>query len=309
MAVITSCFFPANILSMVPASPLSSGLPYILLLKTTMVAKKEKAEYVKQMIKLNQIRNKVEYQQENISRSDPHGGYLLKKKMRNIKAMEKRINNTELTKVPDYEDEINLFFNDVYIPNNKIIIDYENVCLKMGSRVLINNLNLTLSGSKHIVIIGKNGIGKTCLLKKIYDDLKIRDDIKIGYMSQNYDDILDNSKTPIEYLSNSTDKKEISWIRSLLGNIKFTHEEATLPIHYLSGGSKAKLILMKLIYSNCNVLILDEPTRNVSVLSNPVIRNCLKEYQGAIISVSHDRKYISDCDRVYEIAGGQFKNI
>ena len=81
--------------------------------------------------------------------------------------------------------------------------------------------------------------------------------------------------------------------RTYLGNMKLTHEETTGKIKDLSNGTKAKLILAYLVLNNFNVLILDEPTRNVSPLSNPVIRNVLKNFKGTIISISHDRKYIS----------------
>ena len=74
------------------------------------------------------------------------------------------------------------------------------------------------------------------------------------------------------------------------------------PIRDLSGGQKAKVLLLKMSISGANVLVLDEPTRNFSPLSNPVIREVLRNYEGAILSVSHDRKYISEvCDKVYEL--------
>lgn len=79
-----------------------------------------------------------------------------------------------------------------------------------------------------------------------------------------------------------------------LGNMKFTRDEMTDKIKDLSNGSKAKLFLVKLVLNKCNILILDEPTRNLSPLSNPVIRKVLKEFNGTIISVSHDRKYIDE---------------
>ena len=85
-----------------------------------------------------------------------------------------------------------------------------------------------------------------------------------------------------------------------LGNMKFTREEMTGKIQDLSNGTKAKLFLMKFVLDQCNVLILDEPTRNVSPLSNPVIRNVLRNFKGTIISVSHDRKYIHEViDQLY----------
>ena len=79
-----------------------------------------------------------------------------------------------------------------------------------------------------------------------------------------------------------------------LGNMKFTRDEMISNIKDLSNGTKAKLFLVKLVLDKCDVLILDEPTRNVSPLSNPVIRKVLSEYNGTIISVSHDRKYIDE---------------
>lgn len=87
-----------------------------------------------------------------------------------------------------------------------------------------------------------------------------------------------------------------------MGNVKFTSDEMLFKIGKLSNGQKAKLLILKLILDECNVLILDEPTRNLSPLSNPVIRAMLKDYQGAIISVSHDRKYIKEVSSlVYEM--------
>ena len=90
--------------------------------------------------------------------------------------------------------------------------------------------------------------------------------------------------------------------RMYLGNMNVTREEMEGKIAELSNGTKAKLILMKLVLEKSNVLLLDEPTRNVSPLSNPVIRKVLKEFKGTIISVSHDRKYIEEViDKLYTL--------
>jgi ATPase subunit of ABC transporter with duplicated ATPase domains len=84
--------------------------------------------------------------------------------------------------------------------------------------------------------------------------------------------------------------------------MRYTHEEMSARISELSGGQKAKLFFLNLEIAGCNVLILDEPTRNFSPLSNPVIRQSLKNFGGAIISVSHDRKYLREvCERVLEL--------
>ena len=84
--------------------------------------------------------------------------------------------------------------------------------------------------------------------------------------------------------------------------MKYTPDEMEHEIAELSGGQKAKLLFLKMIFNGCNVLILDEPTRNFTPFSNPVIRDVLKSYGGAIISVSHDRKYIREvCGKVYRL--------
>ena len=129
-----------------------------------------------------------------------------------------------------------------------------------------------------------------------------RKDIKAVYMPQNYEELLELSMSPVEYLAETGDKEEETRIRTYLGSLKYTPEEMDHAISELSGGQKAKILLLKMSLSGANVLILDEPTRNFSPLSNPVIREILSEYQGAIISISHDRKYIRQvCDIVYEL--------
>ena len=137
-------------------------------------------------------------------------------------------------------------------------------------------------------------------MKIIYDKLKNRDDIVLEYMPQNYEDILDKYDKVLDFICTSGNKDDITYARMLLGNMKFTKEEMTGRIKDLSNGSKAKLFLIKLELDKCNVLLLDEPTRNVSPLSNPVIREVLSNFNGCIISISHDRKYIEEViDNLY----------
>ena len=92
--------------------------------------------------------------------------------------------------------------------------------------------------------------------------------------------------------------------------MKYTADEMSHPVAELSGGQKAKLLLLKMSMAGCDVLILDEPTRNFSPLSNPVIREMLKNYGGTIISISHDRKYMQEvCTVVYELSEQGLKKI
>lgn len=273
--------------------------------KQEQLAYSERREYAKQQEKFRQIEQKVEYQQNIITRQNPHGGQLLKKKMHAVKAMERRFDKEyeNMTEVPETEDAIFFCFSpNISLPNGKRVLNLDMEELKIGTRVLASQVRLEIIGPKKVCIIGKNGAGKTTLLKEIADALLCRTDIKAAYMPQNYEDLLRYDLMPVEYLAATGDKEEITRIRTYLGSMKYTADEMSHPIRELSGGQKAKILLLKMSMDGSNVLILDEPTRNFSSLSNPVIRGMLKNYKGAIISISHDRKYIKEvCDLVYEL--------
>ena len=275
------------------------------LAKQEQLAKNEKNEYRAQQERLRRIEQKVTHQQNTISRQDPHSAALLKKKMRAVKSMAHRFEKeaAEMTEIPDTEEAIFLkFHGSERIPNGKTILQLNQKELRAGDELLSENIELWVKGREKICLIGKNGVGKTTLLKIIAKKLLERDDIHAAYMPQDYGDQMDFESTPASFLSKTGDKEELTRIHTFLGSLKFTAEEMNRPIRELSGGQKAKLFLLHLSMSGANVLILDEPTRNLSPLSNPVIRQMLKDFDGAIISVSHDRKYITEvCDTVYEL--------
>lgn len=270
--------------------------------KQNQVAKSEKREFDKRQEKLQKVMQKVEYKQNTISRSDPHGAKVLKKKMHSLKSQEKKLDNNKLTEILDVEESINFFFENTEIPRTKNIINLDIKELKIVDKILSKNIKLDIVGNIHLCIVGKNGVGKSTLIKLIYEKLKDRNDIRLGYMPQAYNDILNNYEYVLDFISPNGSKDEITKARMLLGNMKFTREEMIGKIQDLSNGTKAKLFLVKLVLDKCNVLILDEPTRNVSPLSNPVIRKVLSKYKGTIISVSHDRKYINEViDNLYTL--------
>lgn len=273
------------------------------------VARNERKEYQKQQEKFRQIQQKVEHQQNVISRQDPHGGALLKKTMHRVKAYEARFEKEfeNMTELPETEDAIFVKFGEmVNVPNGKVVLDYHLPELKVGNdyeaRCLAKDIHLHIRGPEKICIIGKNGCGKTTLLRKIAMELMARKDIKVSYMPQNYEECFDAKQTPVEFLAVTGEKSEISRIRTYLGSMKYTADEMEHPIGDLSGGQKAKLLLLQMSMRGSEVLILDEPTRNFSPLSNPVIRQMLKGFGGVILSISHDRKYMEEVvDKIYEL--------
>lgn len=281
--------------------------------KQAQIAGEEKAKHDKQQEKYRRIQSKVEHELNTISRGNPHGGTMLKRKMKSVKSMGKRFQKEyeNITEFPDTEKPINVKFQDVApVPPSKTVLDLKLDTLCSDENVLAENVMLHVNGGEKICITGRNGVGKTTLLKKIACMLLPRKDIKAAYMPQDYGEILSSGITPVEFLSQTHDKNETTKIMTFLGSMNYTEDEMFHTVSGLSGGQKAKLIFLKMVFGKCNVLILDEPTRNFSPLSCAEIRCALKSFCGTIISVSHDRKYISDvCGTVYILSkSGLIKN-
>ena len=273
------------------------------------VAKKEREEERKRQEKLRKIEQKVQHQLDNIAYSDrDHVGKMLKKKMKSVKSMEHRFDREreDMTEFPDSEEAILVGFGpDTAVPGGKTVVDFTLPRLEAGGELLAENIRLYVRGAEHVCIIGNNGAGKTTLLRQIANELLPRRDLKAAYMPQDYGETVDQGQTPVEFLAKSGEKEELTRVKTYLGSMKYTPEEQGHSIAELSGGQKAKLFFLKMILDGANVLVLDEPTRNFSPLSGPVIRGILRDFPGCIISVSHDRRYIGEaCGTLYRMTPG-----
>lgn len=277
------------------------------------VASKQREEHQKQMEKYRQIESSVHHDQATISRQNPAGGRLLKKKMHAVKAMGKRFNREKenFEDIPIKEDAILVkFSNTKPLPANKTILHLEDKSVKLGDKVLADSLDLLVKSPQKIGIIGQNGVGKSTLLKQLWIELSQRTDIAAGYMPQNYADYLNMEETPVEFLSEAGDSEERTQVMTYLGSMRFTPDEMNHPIHSLSGGQQAKLLLLKIDLSGQNVLLLDEPTRNFSPLSQPELRKLFKHFEGSIVTISHDRLFLKEvCDQVYELKKDGFSRV
>lgn len=271
------------------------------------VAKKQRSDYERQMEKWQRIYNRVDHEQEIITRQNPAGARLLKKKMHAVKSMGRRLEREkeDFLEFPQEEEAILAKFDEtITLPAGKTILDFAQSRLCVGERELARDIRLYVAGGEHIGITGRNGAGKSTLLALLWEELKDRRDITTSYMPQNYAEALAFDRTPVEYLAAHYTKDEVTKARTYMGGMRFTHEEMTGKIRNLSGGQRAKLLFLDMVLRRADVLLLDEPTRNFSPLSGPAVREALRNFGGAVISVSHDRKYLSEvCDTIYELTG------
>ena len=270
------------------------------------VARKERAEFDAKMERFRQIRDKVDHQQAAISRQDPHGGRLLKKKMHAVQSLGRRFQREKetMTQLPEWEEAILTAFDQgkAALPAGKRVLRLDLPELKAGERVLARDIRLWADGPEKIGIVGANGAGKSTLLKLVAKELLPRTDLRAAYMAQDYGDQLLGKKTPVDLLAPSGQRGDITRARTLLGAMKYKAEEMEHPAAGLSGGQRAKLLFLAMVLNGANVLVLDEPTRNFSPLSAPVIRQVLADFPGCILSVSHDRRYLEQvCTRVLEL--------
>lgn len=270
------------------------------------MARKEREEDKKQQERLRRIEQKVQHSLDNIAYSQrDHVGKMLKKKMKAVKSMEHRFDREreDMTEFPDSEEAILVGFGeDTQVPGGKTVLDLTLPRLETEEGLLAENLRLYVRGPEHVCIIGRNGAGKTTLLRQVAAALLPRRDLRAAYMPQDYGETVDQSLTPVEFLAKTGEKEELTRVKTYLGSMKYTPEEQGHTIRELSGGQKAKLFFLKMILDGNNVLILDEPTRNFSPLSGPVIREILRDFPGCIVSVSHDRKYMGEvCSTLYRM--------
>ncbi|MFZ3373722.1 MAG: ABC-F family ATP-binding cassette domain-containing protein [Desulfitobacteriaceae bacterium] len=176
------------------------------------------------------------------------------------------------------------------------VLNIEDLRVSFGTRTLFHNVQINLLRGDRIAILGKNGIGKTSLLKAILERLpyegtiRLGANVKLSYYSQEHED-LNTSSTVIDEIRGVSDIKDHE-IRSLLARYGFREEEVFKPVKVLSGGEKSRLALCKLFLTPSNLLLLDEPTNHLDTETREVLEDLLMEYKGTLLVVSHDRYFL-----------------
>ena len=183
-----------------------------------------------------------------------------------------------------------------------------------GSHNVFHDVTFTIRRGEKVAFVGKNGEGKTTLVKCIMGQLdymgtlKIGHNVKIGYFAQNQAALLDENLTVFETIDYVAVGDIRTKIRDILGAFMFGGEASEKKVKVLSGGERSRLAMIRLLLEPCNLLILDEPTNHLDMQSKDVLKAALQDFNGTLICVSHDRDFLNGLvSKVYEFGGGRVK--
>jgi len=187
----------------------------------------------------------------------------------------------------------------------------EDVSKAFGSRVIYDELNATIRRGERWCVMGKNGAGKTTLLKMVagvlepdHGAVKIGASVKMGYFAQQALDLLDPDLTIEEQLQNDFPNESIGTLRNLAGAFQFSGDDIDKKIRALSGGEKTRLVIARMLLDPPNFLVLDEPTNHLDLFTKEMLIEALKDFEGTMLFVSHDRAFLRALsNRVIELGG------
>ncbi|WP_300968461.1 ABC-F family ATP-binding cassette domain-containing protein, partial [uncultured Duncaniella sp.] len=190
----------------------------------------------------------------------------------------------------------------------------DNVGKAYGLHQVFDNATFTIKRGEKVAFVGKNGEGKSTLVKCIMGEipftgnLKIGHNVKIGYFAQNQAQLLDEEISVFDTIDRVAVGDIRTKIRDILGAFMFGGEASDKKVKVLSGGEKTRLVMIRLLLEPVNLLILDEPTNHLDMKTKDILKNAIKEFDGTVIVVSHDREFLDGLvEKVYEFGGGKVK--
>ncbi len=235
------------------------------------------------------------------------------------KAMEKRIERMDRKKQPKLDEAHGHMAFETGDRAGKHVLRVEDYQLRIQDRVLIDNANMLVDYGEHVAIIGNNGTGKSTFIRRLIEECSKEDGVyypypvdsievpirlnpraRIGYLEQDIT-FEDEKRSVLAYMSQIVTKPEHD-VRRYLGRFGFYTEDIHKTLSVLSGGEKVRLLLATLMHYEVNVLLMDEPTNHIDIKTKELLETALSDFNGTIISVSHDRYFLDQLfDTIYEI--------
>lgn len=193
-------------------------------------------------------------------------------------------------------------------PSGKRVLDIQNLSKTYGEKQIFSGLEVLLSRGEKIALLGPNGVGKSTLIKCVTGDIPFEGNIElghnvsIGYFAQDSAEKLDGNATVFDTIDAIAKGEKRKDIRAILGAFLFSGEDADKYVKVLSGGERTRLAICKLLFEDFNLLIMDEPTNHLDIQSKEILKDALKNYEGTLLLVSHDRDFLDGLsNKIWEI--------
>jgi len=226
----------------------------------------------------------------------------------------KKLDRMEIVEV-DESDNATMFFK--FPPpahSGKIVLTVEHAGKKYGQKQIFSDANFILTKGEKIALVGRNGEGKSTMIKMIAQQIDfdgsvtLGHSVKMGYFAQDQAEKLDKFKTVFETIDELAVGDIRKQVRTLLGSFLFGGDDIDKKVSVLSGGERGRLALCKLLLEPYNFLVLDEPTNHLDIRSKEILKKAIQDYEGTVILVSHDRDFLDGLvNKMYEFKGGQVK--
>jgi ATP-binding cassette subfamily F protein 3 len=215
----------------------------------------------------------------------------------------------------DLEDNSRLSLKFPPAPRSgSIPVEMEHLSKAYGDHLILDNIGMIINRGEKVAFVGKNGEGKSTLVKCIMDEieysgtLKLGHNVKIGYFAQNQASLLDENRTVFETIDYVATGDIRTKIRDILGAFMFGGEASDKKVKVLSGGERSRLAMIRLLLEPVNLLILDEPTNHLDMRSKDVLKEAIKAFDGTVIVVSHDREFLAGLvTKVYEFGNKKIR--
>jgi ATP-binding cassette subfamily F protein 3 len=195
----------------------------------------------------------------------------------------------------------------------RAVLQLEGVTAGYGSTPVFSDLNLLLERGDRVALVGPNGAGKSTLMKILAGRLDVENgkltvghNVVVSYYSQDQDELLSSGRSVWDEVFSVAPHHVVPQLRTLLGCFLFSGDSIEKPVSVLSGGERSRLVLCKLLFSPANCLLLDEPTNHLDLRSKDVLMEALRDYEGTLVFVSHDRYFLDGlATKVLEVGGGK----
>ena len=277
-----------------------------------------KANYSKYIELRQERREKMEQAQKNQEQYIKHTEQLINKfrakasKAATAQSLIKKLDKIDRIEVENEDvHKMNIRFASAVVPG-KIIFELEKVGKKYGEKQIFADVNFYVNRGEKIAFVGQNGQGKTTLARVMVDGLehsghiKLGHNVEVGYFAQNQAEVLNEKWSVLEEAEYASTEETRKQVRDVLGAFLFSGETVEKKVSVLSGGERNRLALAKLLLKPFNVLVMDEPTNHLDIQSKEILKQALKNFDGTLILVSHDREFLDGlANKVFEFRDGK----